>query len=236
MKQISPVQAPPEHQAHRNSFVVKRSTLIRGSIVAVILIAAGIIAFINVMLGQARLATAWQSAGPSELATDDDPSIGPRNALVTIVEFSDFRCEYCKVFHDQVQAPLLEKYGNKLRFIYRDFPTSGGHALAAAAGCAYEQNAYWAYHDALFSAPLLYSSENDFVSLASSLSIDQNRFRDCYSSGRYSAEVEQDYQAGIALGVRGTPTFFINGQMLVGTQSPAVFEAIINQHLDNAGG
>jgi protein-disulfide isomerase len=232
----APQPVSPRLSQSRDVFVIKRSTLLSASLIVAALVVAGVFAYTNLLAKQNNTAELWKKSSIYDLVTDDDPSIGPKNAPVTIVEFSDFRCEYCKVFHDQVQASLLNQYGDKLRFIYRDFPTSGGHALAEAAGCAKEQNAYWPYHDALFSAPQLYSSEDDLVTLASSLSMDPRSFRDCYSSGRYSAEVEQDYQTGLAFGVRGTPTFFINGQMLVGTQSPAVFQALIDQHLQKVGG
>lgn len=164
----------------------------------------------------------------------NDPYLGPLNAPVTLVEFSDFYCAYCKVFHDQTLPSLLTKYDGKLRFIYRNFPSSGGDTAAEAADCAGDQGAYWDYHDALFSAPHSYSSVDQFTSLATSLSLNEQVFMSCLSSGKHKQALAQDYQDGLSYGVAATPTFFINGIRVAGAQPLPVFEQIIDQQLNDS--
>ncbi len=112
--------------------------------------------------GQPALIPAPLSKGPqSELypapvlpTVDNDPAFGPEAAKVTIIEFGDFQCGFCKQFFDQTYARLKYDYGDKIRFVYRDFPVTSTHpeaqAAAEAAQCAHEQGRFWAYHDALF--------------------------------------------------------------------------------------
>src|SRR5581483_1914058 len=88
------------------------------------------------------------------VSIENNPTIGPDNAPVTIIEFSDFQCPFCKRFHDTTLPVLLKKYEGKIRFAYRDFPISSIHpyaqGAAEAAECAYAQNKFWDYHDLLF--------------------------------------------------------------------------------------
>lgn len=174
--------------------------------------------------------------GRFEVSSDDDPAIGPADAPVTIVEFSDFRCAYCKRWHEEVFTALLAQYGDQLRFVYRDYPVVGGQTAAEASECADEQGVYWDYHSALFSDPAAYSSVDDYVTLAEDMLLDEQDFRSCLESGRYSTEVNQDMTEARFYGVSGTPTFFINGIMLVGAQPLAQFQAIIDQELSQLGG
>jgi protein-disulfide isomerase len=170
-------------------------------------------------------------AAQSAINFSRNPAIGPDDAPVTLVEFSDFYCIYCKSFHDQTLQGLLAKYGTRIRYVYRDFPSDGGQQAAEAASCASDQGAYWAYHNALFSDPHSYSSVDQFASLAQNLSLNPNEFRDCVASGKHRDEVMRDYQAGLSYGVRGTPTFFVNGIPLIGAQPIASFERVIDQQL-----
>jgi len=172
----------------------------------------------------------------ADVSVDDDPSIGPDDAAVTIIEFSDFGCGFCKRFHDEIFPELLAEYQDEIRFVYRDFPVVGGGAVGAAAAhaanCAGEQDAYWEYHDALFSGARSLSSES-FELYAQDLGLDVTAFAECQESQRYNEEVIGDYSDARLVDVTGTPTFFINGRRVIGAQPLEVFSQIIDEELDN---
>lgn len=178
---------------------------------------------------------------PERLAVDDGgaPSQGPADAPVTIVEFSDYQCPYCKRFRDETMDRLLEQYEGQLRFVYRDFPLSSIHPealqAAEAARCAHEQGQFWAMHDQLFAGQPEWARAPDapeiFKGYAADLGLDADEFAVCLDSGRYTEIISQDFRAGAQYGVQGTPTFFVNGRKLVGAQPLSAFEAIINEEL-----
>jgi protein-disulfide isomerase len=163
------------------------------------------------------------------VSADDDPWTGTAQAPVTIVEFSDFECLYCKR-SVPVLKELLAKYPGKLKLVYRDFPgPNHQQALSAAkaAQCAAEQNRFWEYHDALFTRQVP-TTGWDFSALAKDLGLHQSPFDACMKENRYREEVLKDLRAGLKLGVTSTPTFFINGRPLVGARPLADFQAIID--------
>lgn len=169
-----------------------------------------------------------------EVTEAGNPAIGPENAPVTIIEFSDYQCPYCKRWYDTVNARLLADYAGRIRFVYRDLPLSSIHpeaqAAAEAANCAGEQNAYWPYHDALFSAK--YGLSHDaYIQYASELGLDVNSFNTCVTERRYQDEVNSDASVGASMGLNGTPTFFVNGLKVVGSQPFEVFQQIIDNEL-----
>jgi protein-disulfide isomerase len=167
-----------------------------------------------------------------EIEEDDDPVLGPSDAPITIIEFSDFRCPYCKRFRLETLDPLLEAYPDQIRFIYRDFPVVGGFDAAVASECADEQGEYWAYHDLLFSDELPELTSEAFLAYAERVDLDLDSFSSCLEEGRYNSEVEADAVYAAGLGVTGTPTFFINGIPLVGAQPLEIFAQIIDAELE----
>ncbi len=167
------------------------------------------------------------------VSVDDDPGFGSPNAPVTIVEFSDFRCGFCRRFHEETYAQIIEDYGDQIYFVYRDFPVVGGQASAEAGTCAYEQDIFWEFHDALFSASIG-QSDAEFIGVAEEIGADTEAFANCLEEGR-SEEVANDLADGREYGVTGTPTFFINGMRLVGAQPYAAFQQIIDQELEAGG-
>lgn len=184
--------------------------------------------------GQAQ-AAAQPTQPPSRLdnvSVDDDPALGPNSAPVVIVEFSDFRCPYCKRFHDETLPVLLEQYSDRIRLVYRDFPVVGGETDAEAAECADEQGKFWPYHDALFENFRAQSSVDDYVALAENLGLDTDAFRECLESGVMRQEIIGDASDAQSYGVTGTPTFFINGVRVIGAQPLSVFQAVIDQELE----
>jgi protein-disulfide isomerase len=173
-----------------------------------------------------------QSQTRFEVDVDDDPAVGPEDAPITIVEFSDFTCGYCRRFHEQTFQTLLEKYPDQIRFVYRDLPIVGGYEAAQAAECADEQGAFWDFHDLLFSGGLGFN-EDAYREYAEAIGIDADSLMECVSEERYATEVESDAQYAFNLGANGTPTFFINGIPLVGAQPISNFVAIIEDELGN---
>jgi len=172
-------------------------------------------------------------------SVDDDPAWGPEDAPVTIIEFSDFQCPFCSRFFVQTYPQIKQEYEGQVRFVYRDFPLTSIHENAQKAGeaaeCADEQGKFWDYHDTLFNN----NSALDDASLksyASQVGLDTATFNQCLDSGKYTEEVQKDYQEGISYGVTGTPAFFINGVTVIGAQPYANFKAAIDAALQEAGG
>lgn len=165
---------------------------------------------------------------------DDDPFLGPENARITIIEFSDFECPFCTRWHVEVWPQIQEKYPDDVRLVYRDFPLGSIHSnavsAAEAANCAGEQGAYWEYHDKLFAAQAGLSA-NAYNQYADELDLDMASFEECVASRRFKQEVEDDYNYAANLGVRSTPTFFINGIALIGAQPFEVFDEVITKEL-----
>lgn len=169
-----------------------------------------------------------------EVPVDDDPSLGSDDAPITIIEFSDYECPYCRQWHNEVYSQLLDTYGDQIRFVYRDFPLESIHpnamSAAYAADCALEQGEFWDYHDKLFSNELGLSPEA-YQEYASQLGLDEEQFQECLDSGRYQEEVQSDFEFAANLGVRSTPTFFINGIAVVGAQPFEIFQQVIDKEL-----
>jgi protein-disulfide isomerase len=171
------------------------------------------------------------------VSVDDDPFMGPEDAPVTIVEFSDFQCPYCERAFTDVLPQVLDTYGDQVRLVYRDFPLTQIHPqalpAAIAADCANDQGKFWEYHDLLFSNQSALDDAS-LKSYADQLGLDQTAFDECVSTQAPFEEIRNDYQDGVNYGVSGTPTFFINGVRVTGAQPFAVFQAIIDQALAEA--
>ncbi len=172
-------------------------------------------------VGRFTVASTLTSQGPSaavRVATDDDPFLGNKNAPLTMVEFADFECPFSKEVYGSVRE-IAAKYPERVRVIFRDFPLSDIHpnalGAAIAANCAGEQGKFWTMHDKLFSrAPAL--SSDDLLRYADEIGLDRIKFSSCLNDPAMAAEVEADYADGVAAGIRGTPTFFFNGQKVEG--------------------
>ena len=174
------------------------------------------------------------AAGRIEVALGDDPRLGPDDAPITIVEFSDFNCPFCRAWHQQTFPGLLQAFPDQILFVYKDFPVVGGGTIgegaAQASNCAAEQDGYWEYHDALFSGQ--YGLDRGGLEQAALQSgLDGEALLSCLDSGRYADEVQEDLRYGAGLGVTGTPTFFINGIPMVGAQPLLRFIEVINGEL-----
>jgi protein-disulfide isomerase len=167
------------------------------------------------------------------VSTDDDPSIGPADAPVTIIEFADYECGFCRSFVAETLPQILTNYEGRVRYIFRDMPILGQTSVdaAIAAECADDQGRYWDYHNALFNNQQALGTEGVFVMLAQNVGIDVNTFNACLSAQTHLGEIVADQSDGSRAGVGGTPAFFINGRYVSGAQSYAVFASIIDQEL-----
>lgn len=163
----------------------------------------------------------------------DNPTIGPADAPITIIEFGDFRCTYCKRFFDETLYPLLDAYEGQVHFVFRDFPILGPDSIQAAlaAECADDQGRFWVFHDRLYADQIL--TRDAFLQHATELEMDVDTFTTCLDDEVHQAEIETDYVAASQLGVGGTPTFFINGKILIGAQPYDSFVAAIEAELNS---
>jgi protein-disulfide isomerase len=158
---------------------------------------------------------------------------GAKDAPVTIVEFSDFQCPFCKSASTTVKQ-LVERYPGKVKWVFRDFPIPNLHPAAPkaheAARCAAEQGKFWEYHDVLFEKSPRQAPE-ELKQYAKDLNLDTTAFAACLDSGKHEAQVNEDMNEGAQLGITGTPTYFINGRQLVGAQPATTFQRIIDSEL-----
>jgi protein-disulfide isomerase len=159
---------------------------------------------------------------------------GSADAPITVVEFSDYQCPFCLRYIDGAYPQVIQNYVETglVRYIFADFPLQGLHPQAVqaaeAARCAGDQDAYWEMHDRLFAAQDSWSGRPDpipaFVELAKEVGLDADALRNCLEIGHYREAVVANLAEGQALGVTGTPTFFINGYPIVGAQPFDLFE------------
>jgi protein-disulfide isomerase len=168
-----------------------------------------------------------------DIPTEGFHSIGPADAPITIVEFSDFQCPYCRRWQSETYEPLLAAYPGKIRIVYRHLPLVSIHpdafGAAEAAMCAGDQNVFWQYHDKLFSSESLGNAV--YEQYARDLSLDIPTFVDCITEHKFQEAIQADSDFAVNLGVRSTPTFFINGLAIVGAQPLDVFKQVIDKEL-----
>jgi len=156
---------------------------------------------------------------------------GGPSAPVTMIEFSDYECPYCKHATSTVEK-VLTTYGDKIRFVHRDFPLSfHQHAqqAAEAARCAEAQGKFWEYHQKLFASEDL--STEKLKAMAKEVGVDQKKFDECLDKEQFKDGVARDLADGTNVGVNGTPAFFINGRMLSGAQPFEKFKEVIDEEL-----
>jgi protein-disulfide isomerase len=173
----------------------------------------------------------------SEARLASNPTLGPASAMVTIVEYGDFGCPTCRAwFNAGILQQVRAAYGDKVQFVWKDFPIITAQSLQAAeAGqCAFDQGKFWEYHDLLYEkAPAL--SVSDLESYAAQVGLDTTKFKQCLNSGQDSAKVDQSLnEAERQYGFPGTPSFLINGRKLVGPPTFATLKSIIDPILAGA--
>jgi protein-disulfide isomerase len=165
-----------------------------------------------------------------------DPAVGAASAPVTLVEFSDFQCPFCQRVEPTLKQ-LRDKYGDKLRIVWKDFPLTQIHPQAFKAGeaghCAGEQGKFWEYHDRLFANQQALQPA-DLKKHAADLGLNAAAFATCLDSSKFGERVRDGVSQGTSLGVNSTPTIFINGRRLSGAQPLEVFVAAIDEELSRA--
>jgi protein-disulfide isomerase len=174
----------------------------------------------------------------AQLQTKDSPSLGPANASVTLVEFSDFECPVCRNLHDALRG-LLRNYP-QVRVVFKDYPIEQIHPwarTAALAGrCAYQQDpkAFWKMYDLIYDGQETISAENAWgkmTDFAGQSGLDPDAFKACMASPEAGAAVNASRDNGIQLEVNSTPTIFVNGRRIVGAD-PHILEQYIKYELD----
>jgi protein-disulfide isomerase len=168
------------------------------------------------------------------------PTLGNSNAKVTVVEFSDFQCPFCERFYSQTMPQIKTDYidTGKVKLVFKTFPLTGLHPNAQKAAeaslCANEQGKFWEYHNTLFDKQSIWSSTDGvtaFKQYASDLKLDTAKFNSCLDTGKYASAVAADVKDGQNAGISGTPSFVINGQLVVGAQPFSAFQSVIDQQL-----
>ena len=179
---------------------------------------------------------ASQNKSSNEVSVGSGPSLGSASAPITIIEFSDFQCSFCRKFWLETLPKLKEAYINtgKAQFSYRHFAILGKHSeqAALASECAAEQRKFWEYHDQLFkNQGGLAFTESRLKQYARDIGLDVGVFGTCLETGKYRQKVERETEAAANLGGRGTPLFIVNQRPLVGAQPYSVFQKIIDEEL-----
>jgi protein-disulfide isomerase len=160
------------------------------------------------------------------------PSKGLSTAPITIVEFSDFQCPYCRQVIDTLKR-IEERYGEKVRIVFRDFPLAmhkDAPKAAEAAACAHDQGQFWAMHDKLF-ATQSNLQVADLKRAARDLGLNATEFDHCLDSAKFESQWQQNRAEGQKYGVSATPTFFINGRMVTGALPYQAFSDILDEEL-----
>ncbi|MEE3329214.1 MAG: thioredoxin domain-containing protein [Myxococcota bacterium] len=163
-------------------------------------------------------------------------SMGPENAPVTIIEFSDFECPYCSRVVPTIKQ-IAAQYPEQVRIVYRHLPLSfhaNAKLAAQASVCADQQDQFWGFHDKLFEKQKEMKREN-LMAHATELNLDMAAFESCLDDPRTVALVDADIAAAAEVGATGTPAFYVNGIMLSGAQPFENFEAVINAELEESG-
>ncbi|MBE7554506.1 MAG: thioredoxin domain-containing protein [Anaerolineales bacterium] len=205
-----------------------RRWLAWGSVVLVLL-------FVGVM-AQPRLNLDSQSTSiVAEAFMTDYPSLGPETAPVTIVEYGDLGCAACWAWHKLgVLKDIRVKYGDQVRFVWKDFPvvTLASPKAAEAAQCAHEQGKFWEFHDFIFDNDNIETiSKDDLKAYAAKVELDMDKFNECVDSRRYRDKVNNQQHEAFEAGFNGSPAFLVNDKPIVGAQRFEVFEEVIDSLL-----
>jgi protein-disulfide isomerase len=162
-------------------------------------------------------------------------SLGSENAPVTIIEYSDFECGYCRAVQPAIKQ-VLQSYQRDVRLVFKHLPLQiheNALPAAQAAVCAGEQNVFWPFHDAVFALEAL--DRKSLETVATRVGVNLSDFKSCSSSERAAARVQMDMREANQLGISSTPTFIINGRIARGALTFDQFKTIIEEELKSAG-
>lgn len=238
--ELAQVKNQPEIVFDKTKFILP------GSILIAALLISGSVVF-NALSTGGLGANVKQAGGPAvrekiDVSVDDDAFMGNEKAKVTIVEFSDFQCPFCRSFWSGAFQQIKKEYidTGKVKFVFRDYPLSfhsASQASAEAAECADDQGKYWEMHDKIFGEQAKQGTGTitygvaELKKWASQIGLDSAKFNQCLDSGKYKSEVEKDLADGSAYGVSGTPAFYINGKLITGAQPFSEFKSVIDSEL-----
>jgi len=185
-----------------------------------------------------------QPAAKVDVAVGSLPPLGDKDAPVTLIEFSDMQCPFCRSFYTSAYQQIKKDYidTGKVVMYYRHYPLSfhpAAQKSAEALECANDQDRMWQFHDLMFdkqqaldpSGGTVEYTVDDIKAWAAELGMNTSQFNECLDTDKYADKVDSDLADGTAAGVSGTPAFFVNGTSLVGAQPYESFKAIIDQEL-----
>lgn len=194
---------------------------------------------IAVILASFWLGTVWQGPASSSGAkatgvsvAGADPFLGGKEAKLTITVYSDFQCPFCSRVVPTVHQ-IAEAYGEQVKIVFRNYPLSFhqfAQKAAEASECANVQGKFWEMHDSLFAHNTALTNDN-LKMYAGQIGLDQEKFDSCLDNGDMKAEVQKDFEAGVAAGVQGTPAFIINGELISGALPFEDFKTVIDKQL-----
>jgi len=225
-------------------YLEKGGTVVKGSTTTANATAAG-------QQAAAPQAAPTEDLSPQKVSVDDDPVLGDKNAKVTLIDFSDYECPFCKRYFDDTFAQIKKDYidTGKIKYVYRDLPLSfhaNAHKEAQAAECAREQGGdvvYYKYHDEIFKRTTSNGTGlalTELSVIAKDLGLNGSALQTCLDNDTYKAEVDKDLADATSVGATGTPTFFIGksspdgvitGTKIVGAQPYSAFQAEIDKQL-----
>ena len=186
--------------------------------IAIISVVSFLLIGLNKNDNPSKVAGEEEEVQPVDLKIDSsDHVLGNPDAKVKIFEFSDFQCPYCSSFHLSMHQ-IIDEYGDKVAWVYKQFPIAShplGMPGAIATECAAEQGKFWEMSDEIFDNQDTLA-EDSFETFAEELGLDMDEYKICVEEERYKDKISDDYNLGIESGVRGTPSNFINGEMVPG--------------------
>ncbi|MDE1765405.1 MAG: DsbA family protein [Thaumarchaeota archaeon] len=174
------------------------------------------------------------------LVENGSPMLGDPNAKITIVEWGDYQCTYCHLFHENTKDQIIQEYVNtgKVNFVFRDFPLNGPDSVLAAqaAYCAGDQDRYWQYHDELYNnwggEKTGWVNQKSLDQFATNVGLDLGQFDKCVNDKKYENKVLDNQKFGQEIGVDATPTFIIlydnKASKLEGAQPFSVFQQVLD--------
>ncbi len=178
---------------------------------------------------------------PQMLVQNGSPLLGDPNAKVTVVEFGDYQCTYCHLFHENTKDALFQQYVDtgKVNFVFRDFPLNGPDSVLAAeaAYCAGDQGKYWQYHDELYKnwggERTGWVNQKSLDKFATTVGLELDKFDKCVYDNKYEQKVLDNQKFGDKIGIDGTPSFVIfNGKditKIVGAQPISEFQKVLDK-------
>ncbi len=174
------------------------------------------------------------SAGAEALSIGDSPVKGPKDAPVTIYEFSDFECPYCKKAHSNYES-ILEKYKGDVKVVFKNYPLpmhSNAKKAAKAAMAAQEQGKFWEMYDLLFENQKKLGQSELYTDLAEQIGLNVSKFKEDMKKDSYDERIQKEMSLGKKVGVKGTPGYFVGDQRMIGAQPASKFESAIKDALD----